>query len=138
MSVEYLTWRIFINNNLLLIDVFLLIVFGLHLFRDLKYPGWYKRAENRAAIGLMVWITGHLIHRFWTIVLADALLGGRDIFYIENQYPIALVAAIITMIGAACVARVWSPKEWGHWPWMIGLPAVLLLSWLIYLVMVQT
>ena len=39
-------------------------------------------------------------------------------FIVRNQDLIILVGAVILAVGGLCYIRIWSPREWGEWPWL--------------------
>lgn len=114
------------------LDLAILLILSLFLFHALREDGWYVSLGNRLVIGLYTYFFGITLYRFWQFYVLILYEQGRfdEAVAFEVRWGIGLWTSAIAIIGAACFARVFAPARWGHWTWIIGLPAIVTLSFL--------
>jgi len=84
---------------------------------------FYESEWNRAAIALIVFMTGVGLRVAWVWVLLREYLHEHKTTVIERFWWVDLIGGVLTVIGGLCVIREFSPRSWGSWPW-IGAAAV--------------
>lgn len=119
--MDQLTARELINNGWFILSLCLVVIFAGFLWKEMQEDGWYPRVRNRAALALLAYFTGETIARAWTVLLLSDYVRthGQGYWAIEQRYPIALVGAGISFVGAICCVRVFSPASWGHKAWLV-------------------
>lgn len=117
-----------IAETLLIFDIALLFFIASHLRREYRNRGWANmrvQLGNQAAIAVAVHIFGLTIIRAWTTAQYWLERNGYSSLVVEDQYQIALLGLIISVIGMACCIRIFSPARWGNWGWMLSFVAAL-------------
>lgn len=120
--MDQLTARELINNGWFVISLCLVVVFGSFLIKEMRADGWYPKIRNQAAISLLIYFIGETLARGWTVLLLYKMSSGEDMivaYAVEQRYPLALVGAGISFVGAVCCVRVFSPEAWGHKAWLV-------------------
>ena len=119
--MDQLIARQLINSGWLVANLCLVVTLLYYLHAEVRIDGWYAYARNKAAIALLILFSGETIVRAWSFFLLRFYAKGVDAWPIEQRYPVALTGAVIALAGTACAVRVFSPKEWGHWGWIVSM-----------------
>lgn len=122
--LSHILARQVINNTLFILDVVLAVFLVLYIIKEGRKRGWaeaYERLGVQAAMAVLVLQIGHIVLRGWSAVLLWYYANGRDALQIENKYPVALVGAILCVIGMLCCIRIFSRERWGHWGWVFAI-----------------
>lgn len=110
-ALENLELRQFVTTSLFFLSVCLVAVFGRYLFIEARLYGWKEVRSNRlnqAAIAFVVYFAGMIVARGWAMVAYKILESGGDVIALENQYPVALGAAGVALVGGLCCVRVFT------------------------------
>lgn len=123
--------RELVNAVLLVVDLSLVFVFVTFLRAEVKSQGW-ETLRAKAAFALIIYFIGMTVVRAWGFTL----LWYEDInkaISLELGLPLTLVGTIIAMIGAILCVRVFSPKWWGPWGWLVTLALAAALGVFVYI-----
>lgn len=120
-------WRSVLANEYVILDVIFLVIIGSYLVREMYLtPRWREHPWNKFAIGCLVYFVGVTIGRaagVWNLYLFNTGQLQRAVDF-ELSYGLGMWAGVVALVGMACAARVWAPPRWGHWTWIIGVPAI--------------
>lgn len=116
--------RSMINNGWVIVSLCLVFIFATFLFKEMHENGWYAKIRNQAAISLLVYFVGESGARLWTVVLLSKYIDKTNALSVEKYYPLALCFAAVSLIGAICCIRTFSPPSWGHRGWLFVAAAV--------------
>lgn len=120
--MNQLAARELINNGWFIVSLCLVGIFVFFLITEMREDGWYAKLRNQAALALIVYFIGETLARGWAALLIAQYSGGatfiQDVWDIEERYPIAMLGAAISFIGAICCVRIFSPPNWGHSGWL--------------------
>ena len=110
-----------INNGLFVMTLCVSLLLIVHLalsMRQLGYRATYDRLGNRAAVAVLIYMGGETILRGLGGVALRMIAHGEDPLAVEILYHVALGAWVVCIVGAACMMRIFSRKEWGHKVWI--------------------
>jgi hypothetical protein len=117
-----------IAESLFVFDVGLLVFIAAHLRREFCLRGFRAaraRLGNQAALAVGVHTVGLMIIRGWT-TLQFYLKGiGYNPVSVEEAYPVALTGLVIAVLGMACCIRIFSPRRWGNFGWILVFSAAI-------------
>lgn len=73
---------------------------------------------TQGAIALSIMNGGDAIYRIWVWLLLRVYNDGSPSHWVREQWPLAMLASIMIVLGALCAIRVFSPRSWGHCGWL--------------------
>jgi hypothetical protein len=115
---ETLLLRETINALWFVVSLCATTVFVLYIARAMAEPKWYGRTPNQAAIALAVYFSGETLIRGWIWLTLQAQGAGWHDLLAGAHMTVIAVAASISMAGALCCIRVFSPSNRA---WVISL-----------------
>lgn len=123
--------RTAINNGWTALAVCAAFFFARHIFHGLwTGDGWrafYERPSNQMAIAFTLYFVGEVVARGWTsLFLRRATVSSIEArAFMEATYLWAIGGAVLSLTGALCIIRLFSPDAWRPWGWIVpGLIAV--------------
>lgn len=96
---------------------------------------WYRQGGydigTKAAIALSVYFWGSTGSRgwFWFVSWTHRIYPEPPWWTTNNEW-LSFLFSIIAVTGALCALRVFSPREWGEWPWVV--PLLLVFTFMVY------
>jgi hypothetical protein len=108
-----------INAAWAVIVIALVITFAWYIFYECCAPGWRKRVRVQAAFALFGYFSGEALGRIWGSVWLYYASKGKNLWVIEEKYPIALAGAFLAFGFGTYLLKIFSPPSWGHKGWII-------------------
>lgn len=114
--------REFVGTVWLILTFVLWGVLGWYVWERLCKQGWASfRADlaNHAAIGMLVYTSGELCARIWSLIFIASQRAPND----DYEWSLLWFGSALGMWGAICLVRVFAPR-WSNW---VAATAVILL-----------
>jgi len=104
-------------------------IFGLYVISEWREFG-FKRFRMQAAISVLTYFVGSAIFRGAIWVARDCQSESCDPgLIVKHQSILISIGSAISLFGALYIIKVFSPREWGRWPWVtVGCGALALVS----------
>lgn len=116
-----MTLREQFNAALFVLEVYLLVILAIALWRSYQRSGsfrtWRTTANVAALLGLTTFILGDTLRALWVWPLLksfnDTGNSGTVYRWLTNQWEFALISVVLACVGLVCAIRWLSPPGWG-------------------------
>src|SRR4051812_15320232 len=77
----------------------------------------YDEPITQGAIALAIMNGGDAAYRVWVWLVIRIYNDGNSNVWVRDQWPFAMIASVLIVLGGLCAIRVFSPRSWGHRGW---------------------